>query len=114
MPNKAYPAGSSVMEIGCGVGAQTLNLARNSPDAQITAVDRSAASLAQARRQVTAAGLDNVEFVHADLFALPFPAASFDHVFVCFVLEHLPQPVEALMGIPFRTPADGARVAPSR
>jgi SAM-dependent methyltransferase len=32
----------------------------------------------------------------ADIFRLPFPEASFDHIFVCFVLEHLRQPVEAL------------------
>jgi SAM-dependent methyltransferase len=43
-----------------------------------------------------AAGLGNVRFEQADIFALPFPAKSFDHVFVCFVLEHLARPVEAL------------------
>ena len=32
----------------------------------------------------------------ADIFHLPFAPASFDHVFLCFVLEHLPQPVAAL------------------
>jgi SAM-dependent methyltransferase len=37
-----------------------------------------------------------VEFRQADLFDLPFEAGSFDHVFVCFVLEHLERPVEAL------------------
>ena len=42
------------------------------------------------------AGLLNVEFRQADIFDLPFGRDSFDHVFVCFVLEHLAQPVEAL------------------
>jgi ubiquinone/menaquinone biosynthesis C-methylase UbiE len=37
-----------------------------------------------------------VEFRQADIFALPFPNESFDHVFVCFVLEHLARPLEAL------------------
>ena len=37
-----------------------------------------------------------MQFRQADIFALPFSAESFDHVFVCFVLEHLPRPVEAL------------------
>jgi SAM-dependent methyltransferase len=37
-----------------------------------------------------------VEFQQADIFAFPFAAESFDHVFVCFVLEHLSPPVEAL------------------
>lgn len=92
----AYPAGSRVLEAGCGVGAQTITLARRSPEARFTSIDISAASLAAARRRVAAAGLTNVEFRQADIFALPFPAAAFDHVFVCFVLEHLAQPVAAL------------------
>jgi SAM-dependent methyltransferase len=92
----AYPAGSLVLEAGCGVGAQTVTLARRSPDARFTSIDISAASLAEARRTIDAAGLTNVKFQQADIFALPFAAESFDHVFVCFVLEHLSRPVEAL------------------
>lgn len=92
----AYPAGSAVLEVGCGVGAQTVTLGVRSPGAEITAVDISATSVAEARRRVAAAGLRNVEVREADLFAAPFPPASFDHVFVCFVLEHLPDPSAAL------------------
>jgi SAM-dependent methyltransferase len=90
----SYPAGSRVLEAGCGIGAQTVTLARRSPDARITSIDLSDASLAQARK--AAAGLTNVEFQQADIFHLPFEPASFDHVFVCFVLEHLSRPIEAL------------------
>ncbi len=92
----AYPDGSTVLEAGCGVGAQTVTLAQRSPGARFTSVDVSADSIAEARRRAARAGLTNVEFQQADIFALPFAAASFDHVFVCFVLEHLAQPVEAL------------------
>ena len=91
-----YPAGSRVLEAGCGVGAQTVILAARSPRAHITSIDVSLTSLAAARRAVEAAGLANVTFEQADIFALPFPAASFDHVFVCFVLEHLARPLDAL------------------
>jgi ubiquinone/menaquinone biosynthesis C-methylase UbiE len=92
----SYPAGSSVLEVGCGVGAQTITLARNSPDAKITSIDISPASLAQARATIEQAGLTNVHFQPADIFALPFAAGSFDHIFVCFVLEHLSNPAEVL------------------
>src|SRR5664279_3724148 len=92
----AYPAGSLVLEAGCGVGAQTVTLAERSPGARFTSIDVSAGSLAQAQRRVERAGLRNVEFRQADIHALPFADGSFDHVFVCFVLEHLPRPVEAL------------------
>ncbi len=92
----AYPAGCAVLEAGSGVGAQTVILAANSPGARIVSVDVSAPSLAAARALVAADGRRNVSFVRADIFHLPFPPASFDHVFVCFVLEHLPDPVAAL------------------
>jgi ubiquinone/menaquinone biosynthesis C-methylase UbiE len=92
----SYPAGSRVLEAGCGVGAQTVTLAENSPHALITSIDVSEASLAEAKRSVEAAGITNVQFQQADIFHLPFESESFDHVFVCFVLEHLSQPVEAL------------------
>jgi len=92
----AYSGGSTVLEAGCGVGAQTITLAQRSPDARFTSVDVSADSIAEATRRADRAGLTNVEFRQADIFALPFNAESFDHVFVCFVLEHLSRPVEAL------------------
>ena len=92
----SYPAGSRVLEAGCGVGAQTVTLARNSPEALITSVDISFASVTEARAKVKAAGFTHVHFQQADIFNLPHGPGSFDHLFVCFVLEHLSQPVEAL------------------
>ena len=94
-----YPAGSRVLEAGCGVGAQTVMLAKNSPGARFTSVDISPVSLAAAETATRRAGVANVAFQPADIFKLPFPKASFDHVFVCFVLEHLQEPVKALRGL---------------
>jgi ubiquinone/menaquinone biosynthesis C-methylase UbiE len=95
----SYPAGCTVLEAGCGVGAQTVTLARNSPGARITAIDIAERSLDEARARLQAAGLTNVRFRQADIFDLPFEAEAFDHVFVCFVLEHLPRPVDALSAL---------------
>ena len=92
----AYPDGHAVLEAGCGVGAQTVTLARNSPGALITAIDVAETSLAEARKAVQAEGLRNVTLRQADIFDLPFAPESFDHIFLCFVLEHLARPVEAL------------------
>ncbi len=94
-----YPAGSKVLEAGCGVGAQTVTLARNSPDAQIVSIDISPDSLEMARALIDKEGLSNVQFQHADIFALPFEEENFDHVFVCYVLEHLQHPVRALAAL---------------
>jgi SAM-dependent methyltransferase len=91
-----YPSGSHVLEAGCGVGAQTVTLAATSPAALFTSIDVSASSLEQARARVERASLTNVTFQQADIFDLPFAPASFDHVFVCFVLEHLARPLDAL------------------
>jgi DNA-binding transcriptional MerR regulator/trans-aconitate methyltransferase len=96
-----FPAGSAVLEAGCGVGAQTVSVAERSPGAILTAIDLSAESLAAARKRAHDAGLRDVAFAQADIYTLPRPdgplaAATFDHVFVCFVLEHLPRPAEAL------------------
>lgn len=92
----AYPAGAMVLEPGCGVGAQTVTLARNSPHALIVSLDLAQASLAAARERIASAGITNVDFAQADVYSLPFADGTFDHVFVCFVLEHLPCPMAAL------------------
>jgi SAM-dependent methyltransferase len=51
----SYPPGSRVLEVGCGVGAQTVHLVTASPGAQFVAVDISDCSLAAARARVAAA-----------------------------------------------------------
>ena len=91
-----YPPGHLVLEAGCGVGAQSVALASRSPGARIVSVDVSADSLSAAEERVRAAGIHNITFQRADIYALPFSPESFDHVFVCFVLEHLASPGQAL------------------
>jgi SAM-dependent methyltransferase len=91
-----YPAGSAVLEVGCGVGAQTAILARRHPGVRLCSVDLDVDSLRRCRQRLAGAGLPPVPLAQADLFALPFAAGTFDHVFVCFVLEHLSDPHGAL------------------
>lgn len=91
-----YPEGSRVLEAGCGIGAQTVILARNSPGAFITSLDISEDSIQRAEDKIQQEGITNVTFRHGDIFCLPFEPGSFDHIFVCFVLEHLAEPQAAL------------------
>ncbi len=91
-----YAKGERILEAGCGVGAQTVTLAQSSPEASIISIDISEDSVAEARKKVEALGLDNVQVKQGDIFKLDFEAESFDHIFLCFVLEHLPEPVKAL------------------
>jgi len=95
----AYPPGSRVLEVGCGVGAQTVHLVRSSPGAHITSIDVDKESLAKARRKAP-----TVDFRRANLFDIDEP---FDHVFVCFVLEHLADPHRALRHLRGLLPENG-------
>ena len=88
-----YPPGSRVLEAACGVGAQTILLARNSPGAEFVSVDISRESLLKAKLRVAEEGITNVTFRQADVYHLPFRPETFDHIFVCFLLEHLPDPL---------------------
>ena len=53
----SYPAGSTVLEIGCGVDAQTVPLAQRSPAARFTSIDLSTDSIAEASRKVVQDGM---------------------------------------------------------
>ena len=91
-----FPAGSRILEAGCGTGAQTEILARRNPEALFTAVDISGTSLASAARRIKARAIDTVQFERADCADLPYDDSCFDHVFVCFLLEHLANPEAVL------------------
>src|SRR5258706_12692564 len=73
-----YPAGSTVLEAGCGVGAQTAILAKNSPGARFTSIDISETSLQAAAALVSRANPSNVTLQIAAIFALPFRAKRVD------------------------------------
>jgi SAM-dependent methyltransferase len=85
-----------VLEAACGVGAQTVILAKNSPGAAFVSVDISPESLNLAEQRIQAEQVENVTFQQGDIYHLPFRAESFDHIFVCFLLEHLSDPLLAL------------------
>jgi ubiquinone/menaquinone biosynthesis C-methylase UbiE len=94
-----YATGSRVLEAGCGVGAQTVILSRTSPGAEIISMDLSPASIRLARESARQERISNVRFLLGDIFHPPFPEGSFDHIFVCFVLEHLARPQTALQSL---------------
>jgi len=91
-----YPTGSIVLEAGCGVGAQTITLANNNPYVNFIAVDHAQDSLKLAKRAADDFGISNVTFLEADILNLPIAGNYIDHVFVCHILEHLPDPIWAL------------------
>jgi ubiquinone/menaquinone biosynthesis C-methylase UbiE len=91
-----FARNSVVLEAGCGVGAQTKIIAAKNPHTNFVSVDISEKSVFEAESLITSLGINNVEFKQADIYNLPFEDKSFDSVFVCFVLEHLSEPLKAL------------------
>ena len=87
-----YHTGALVLEAGCGVGAQTRFLLEHCPGITLVSVDVVREALSRARAAIGR----GAHFLQSDLYQLPFAPGAFDHVFVCFVLEHLPDPLGAL------------------
>jgi SAM-dependent methyltransferase len=79
--------GKKVLEVGCGMGAMTMNWAR--AGARMTAVDLTSTAIEQTRRRLEIFGL-KAEVTQADGRELPFEEAQFDYVYSWGVLHHSP------------------------
>jgi len=85
-----------VLDVGCGPGTITVDLAGRVPDGEVTGIDASADVLAQARQEAERRGRDNVRFETGDVYRLGFPDGAFEVVHAHQVLQHLTDPVAAL------------------
>jgi SAM-dependent methyltransferase len=81
-----------VLIAGCGTGLSTIDLARQTRDARILAIDLSLASLSYAKRMAQNLSITNVEFAHADITQLGSIGRTFDFIDVSGVLHHLADP----------------------
>src|ERR1044072_704228 len=87
-------AGTNVLDLGCGPGTITADIARRVAPGRVLGIDLSTAVIEEARRD--AGGGANVEFSVGDLYALEMNDHTFDVVHAHQVLQHLPDPVRAL------------------
>ncbi len=87
-------AGAHVLDVGCGPGTITVDIARRVAPGRVVGLDASADVIDTAREQAT--GVDNLEFRTGDVYALDFDDGTFDVVHAHQVLQHLPDPVQAL------------------
>jgi ubiquinone/menaquinone biosynthesis C-methylase UbiE len=88
--------GMTVLDIGCGPGTITADLADLVAPGIVTAAEITADALALAEAETARRGIDNVRFAVADVHALDFPDDSFDVVHAHQVLQHVADPVLAL------------------
>ncbi|WP_421844177.1 methyltransferase domain-containing protein [Mycobacterium sp.] len=88
--------GMSVLDVGCGPGTITADIAARVAPGEVTAVEPTAGALDLARAEVQAHGLSNVSFVTSDVSALDFPDDTFDVVHAHQVLQYIIDPAQAL------------------
>jgi SAM-dependent methyltransferase len=89
--------GMRLLDVGCGPGTLTVDLARRvGPAGTVVGVDLSAAVVQEATAHATAEGAANVTFHSGDFRALNLAEGSFDVVHAHQVLQHLRDPVAAL------------------
>ena len=88
----------NLLEVGSGVGAQTEILLRRFPDVSITCLDRSSDQLNAAKETLERLGVNQnrVSLVNGDATDMDFDTDSFDSGFLCWILEHVPDPAKVL------------------
>lgn len=90
-------ASKHILEVGSGVGAQTQILLERFPGAKIQCVDASPEQVARARQALQKhVKSGRVKVAQADALHLPFQENSFDGAFICWLLEHVKDPVGIL------------------
>lgn len=85
-----------ILDLGCGPGTITTDLAELVPQGSVVGVDAAEAVLGQARALADSRGLKNVEFKPMDGNSLAFADAQFDVVYCHQVLQHVKDPVSIL------------------
>lgn len=104
----APKAGEQVLDIGCGCGQTSLELAqRVGPNGQVLGVDISEPMLEVARRRGGEAGLANVSFLAADAQTRAFPPGGFDLAFSRFGVMFFDDPTAAFRNIAAALRPDG-------
>jgi len=90
-------AGQRMLDVGCGPGTITVDLASRVAPGEVVGIDREPAILREAEDVAREAGATNVRFEVGDTYHLDFPDGAFDVVHVHQVMHHLADPVAALV-----------------
>ena len=83
----------NILIAGCGTGQHSIETASTFSDCRVTAVDLSLASLAYAKRKTTELGINNLEYLQADILNLNQLKQKFDIIESVGVLHHMDEPM---------------------
>jgi SAM-dependent methyltransferase len=92
-------AGQTLLDVGCGPGTITADLALLVAPGEVVGLDAAADVVAQAHEHARGLGLPNVRFEVGDLYDLPYPDGAFDVIHLHQVLQHLADPTGALVAL---------------
>lgn len=104
-------AGVTVLDVGCGPGTITVDIALRVAPARVVGLDASTEVVEKARALARDRGAANVEFVVADAYSLPFGNAEFDIVHTHQTLQHVADPVAVLREMRRVRTTDGVAAA---
>lgn len=88
--------GQRILDVGCGPGTITIDLARRVVPGSVVGIDNKPAPLEPARAEASAQGVTNASFAVGEIYELDYPDGTFDVVHAHQVLQHLIEPIAAL------------------
>jgi len=91
--------GIRLLDIGCGPGSITIGLARYVSPGETVGIDQAEEALQAARKRAADQSMPHVRFEKADVYELPFGDDEFDVVYAHQLLQHLADPVAALIEV---------------
>src|SRR5690606_24038556 len=96
--NINFSQARNIIEVGCGVGAQTEILLRRFPKVHVTGVDLNERQLESAKKYLSSVSFAQNRYDLRQMSAdnLSFEPNTFDGAYLCWILEHVPNPAQVL------------------
>jgi len=86
--------GKNILVAGCATGQEPMNMAIQHPEAQVLGIDLSIPSIAYGKHKAIELGINNIEFMHADILDLDKLEQQFDMIICVGVLHHMEDPIQ--------------------
>ena len=109
LTNKGLKKGDKILDLACGPGVITRQLAKNDPTANITGMDLNLELLEIAQSEAKKNNINCIDFIHGDVYEPPLKDSQFDFIYARLLFQHLKDPKKALKAI-YRLLKPGGRI----